>query len=73
MAGKLKPKFEKKPYAPGSQEAIEIGCVCPVEKNNKGAGAYRNKSGFPVFWFDKGCPIHGGADAIALDALLYEI
>jgi hypothetical protein len=73
MAGKLKPKFEKKPYAPGSPEAIKIGCICPVEKNNEGAGAYIGLKGFPVFWFNKDCPIHGGAEHINPNTKLMEM
>jgi hypothetical protein len=73
MAGKLKSKFEKKPYAPGSPEAIKIGCKCPVEVNNSGAGAYTNTEGFPVFWFNKDCLIHGAANPINSNTQLKRI
>jgi hypothetical protein len=73
MAGKLKPILEKKPYAPGTTEAIRIGCKCPVGKNNAGAGAYINPEGNPVFWFNKDCPIHGAAKSISPDTELKEI
>jgi hypothetical protein len=47
---------------PGSDEAIEQGCKCPVMDN-------RNGRGFPIssnegelliaFWMSRECPIHG--------------
>jgi hypothetical protein len=72
MAGKLKP-IDKKPYAPGSPEAVRIGCKCPVDENHAGAGAYTDIYGYPIFWFDRDCSIHGAADPIAADTKLKEI
>lgn len=42
---------------PGSDEALAIGCLCPVLDNNHGRG-------FPwprgeSFWINGDCPIHG--------------
>lgn len=44
------------PY-PGSDKAIEAGCICPVMDNHRGQGAY----GTPEygFWITEGCPVHG--------------
>ncbi len=45
----------KKPY-PGTQEAIDAGCTCPVMDNSYGHGAYGDpKYGF---YITEGCPIH---------------
>lgn len=43
---------------PGSNEAILLGCICPVEDNHHGEG-------FPwgeienSFWINTECPLHG--------------
>lgn len=42
---------------PGSQDAIDQGCTCPVLDNRHGKGAYLR--GDNVFWIDATCPIHG--------------
>ena len=41
------------PYVPnpGSNEAIELGCICPVLDNNHGRGS-------GPFWYTEGCPVH---------------
>lgn len=44
---------------PGSDEAIEQGCKCPVLDNNYGDGAYVGTDGEAVFWISGLCPIHG--------------
>lgn len=41
---------------PGSDEAIEQGCKCPVLDNAHGRGVNRNGE---MFWFNAGCPLHG--------------
>lgn len=41
---------------PGSAEAIEQGCICPVMDNNNGAGIIMD--GEQVFWYTEGCPVH---------------
>lgn len=49
---------------PGSAEAVERGCVCPVVDNCYGAGALagatlvRDAANEPVFWMDSLCPLH---------------
>ena len=44
---------------PGSQEAIEQGCTCPVIDNHYGEGAYNDENGKPLFWMNCECPVHG--------------
>lgn len=43
---------------PGSLEAIEAGCRCPVLSNRYGRGN-GSKGGKPLFWFNAACPLHG--------------
>ena len=40
---------------PGTQEAIDAGCTCPVIDNCHGEG-YRHQKG--VFIYVRGCPLH---------------
>ena len=42
---------------PGSDEAIEMGCTCPVLDNSHGWGSMYGEG---TFWISIGCPIHGG-------------
>lgn len=44
---------------PGSKEAQEMGCLCPVVDNGYGAGYYTTDNGVPVFVVNESCPIHG--------------
>ena len=41
---------------PGSDEAVDAGCTCPVMDNHKGGGAY-GKDG--AFWINAECTLHG--------------
>lgn len=41
---------------PGSNEAVEKGCTCPVLDNAHGKGARGDPD---LFWINKDCPIHG--------------
>ena len=44
---------------PGSAEAIDLGCTCPVIDNSYGAGSGRlNDDGTVAFWITEGCPLH---------------
>lgn len=45
---------------PGSDEAIEKGCRCPVMDNGhgRGCGMFDEKTGDPLFWINEGCPLH---------------
>jgi|WetSurMetagenome_2_1015567.scaffolds.fasta_scaffold400137_3 hypothetical protein len=42
---------------PGSDEAIEQGCACPVLDNHHGKGV--SLIGKPLFWVNEECPLHG--------------
>ena len=41
--------------SPGSDEAVDKGCTCPVMDNRKGKGAYGDP---PMFWINAECPLH---------------
>jgi hypothetical protein len=46
---------------PGTKEAIEAGCICPVLDNNYGKGIpIKTKDGTiqTGYWMDGACPIH---------------
>lgn len=43
---------------PGSEEAQEQGCTCPVLDNNRGKGVPAGKGGVE-FWMSSDCPLHG--------------
>lgn len=45
---------------PGSDEAIELGCICAVLDNNHGKYAPYQPDGW---WITAGCPLHGDAFA----------
>jgi len=45
-----------KPPNPGSDEAIKLGCICPIADNNNGKGLEIN--GQIVFWHTYGCEVH---------------
>ena len=42
---------------PGTEEAIKMGCICPVMDNEYGRG-WMGQEG--VFIFNMGCPVHAG-------------
>ncbi len=45
---------------PGSNEAIDNGCTCPILSNNNGAGSrLTNNDGEPMYWKSSDCPLHG--------------
>lgn len=44
---------------PGSDEALDLGCSCPVLDNHHGLGAQIDpKTGKVMFWYTEGCPVH---------------
>lgn len=45
---------------PGSDEALEQGCKCPVLDNNFGRGAYKGRDG--EFIIRANCPLHGNGE-----------
>lgn len=42
---------------PGSKEAQDSGCICPVIDNHYGNGV--PSSDGPLFWMTSECPLHG--------------
>lgn len=47
---------------PGSNEAIEQGCLCSIFDNDNGRGCgYVGADGQPLFWINQACPLHGMA------------
>lgn len=47
-------------FNPGSKEARDRGCLCPVLDNGHGHGCGRvDQRGIPLFWVDAKCPLHG--------------
>lgn len=42
---------------PGSKEAIDAGCICPVIDNHHGKGVPKWGGG-TAFWYTEGCPLH---------------
>ena len=42
---------------PGSQEAIDQGCKCPVLDNGHGRGAYIKDDEW-IFWYSTDCDLH---------------
>lgn len=42
---------------PGSDEALEMGCTCPIYDNMRGKGAYGGPEG--AFYISLECPLHG--------------
>lgn len=42
---------------PGSDDALDVGCTCPVLDNAHGKGHFMGGSG--VFAYDTTCPVHG--------------
>lgn len=46
--------------APGSREALELGCRCAVLDNARGRGMLID--GRVHYWITASCPLHGGID-----------
>ena len=52
---------------PGSDDAIERGCTCPVVDNGHGRGAMlpapetarHPRQAEPLYWVSETCPLHG--------------
>ena len=47
-------QLEFEEYNPGSKEAVDRGCTCPVIDNHNGKGL-----GNGMFWISAECPLHG--------------
>jgi len=41
---------------PGTPEALDLGCTCPVLDNHHGAGVVVN--GERIWWRNSECPLH---------------
>lgn len=50
------------PPLPGSREAVELGCTCPVMDNCHGKGMYISEDGHPVYAYSGGCLLHAPAE-----------
>lgn len=53
--GKMKRKDRPNP---GSKEAIDLGCVCPVLDNAHGRGAWGTRGVKAIFWICGDCKLH---------------
>lgn len=45
-------------YDPGTKEAVQEGCTCPIWDNHNGAGIGVQSDGSKLFWLVEGCPVH---------------
>lgn len=45
-------------HYPGSKEATDKGCLCPVIDNHHGNGVPQ-RDGSVLFWHNHDCPMHG--------------
>ena len=43
------------PNHPGSEEALDLGCICAILDNNHGKYAPWQPDGW---WITEGCPVH---------------
>lgn len=51
---------KKKIPTPGSDDAVKIGCTCPILDNQFGRGCgWVGEDGTELFWQSSDCPIHG--------------
>lgn len=59
-----------KPPNPGSKEAIEAGCICPVMDNHHGAGIPMvdpdTKAIRHAYWVNATCSIHGEKSRVSV-------
>lgn len=47
---------------PGSTEAVDAGCTCPVFDNRKGRGKWKDANGVTVWVISGDCPLHGSKE-----------
>lgn len=52
---------------PGSLEAIDKGCKCPILDNNYGKGSGMGSDEALLFWTNWNCPLHGGDKPYDID------
>lgn len=48
---------QRSPNSPGSEEAVNNGCTCPVIDNHYGAGFPYGSEGM-CYWINEDCPLH---------------
>lgn len=49
-------------FKPGSKEAIDVGCLCPVLDNAHGKGyrgGVKDDNGETLYVYSELCPLHG--------------
>jgi len=61
--------FSSKWPAPGSKEALALGCKCPVIDNAYGQGIPRSGRE-PMFVFNAECPVHAKSFNDVMEQLL---
>jgi hypothetical protein len=54
----MKEEEKNTDYIPGTQEAIDAGCTCPVIDNHYGKGI-PEPDGTVHYWYSSSCPTHG--------------
>jgi len=47
---------------PGSDNAVDAGCKCPVLDNGRGKGAFGFGGGSGSFWINGDCKLHSKKD-----------
>ena len=52
-------------HPPGSDKAVDAGCICPILDNNHGEGV--GYDGRQQYWMTANCPLHGTGDKEASD------
>lgn len=58
--GRDRPFSDSTPPNPGSIQARQHGCLCPVLDNAYGRGARLSyMTSQPEFWVNEDCPLHG--------------
>lgn len=60
MSTNTQPHLSNQVGNPGSKEAIEQGCTCPVMDNAHGKGV--PQKGGVMLWQNEHCPIHGSKE-----------
>lgn len=50
--------LQKNSHPPGSPDAVEAGCTCPVIDNGYGQGAWVDEQGGACYWITADCPLH---------------
>jgi len=43
---------------PGCEDAIMMGCLCPIIDNGYGKGLGKDENGNHLYWYSSDCPVH---------------